>query len=214
MTAQPAFSPSSPPHVHASAETCPYCQQEIPNERVAEIRQRYEADRQKQERDLTARVNAQVSQLRIQIDEAKRAEITALSQQHAAAIEKHQADAIVVQNAAREEGKKLADTDLQRRIDALIAAQAASMERARELEEKRTEAVNELANYKAQQETTIKARTDEVRIAMEAQKLEDINAINAKNAAGAKALNEKIAALQKLVDAEEAEGADIKILSS
>ena len=37
MTAQPVLSPSTAPHIHVGGETCPYCQQDIPNERVAEI---------------------------------------------------------------------------------------------------------------------------------------------------------------------------------
>jgi hypothetical protein len=212
MAAQPAFSPQTAPHIHVGAETCPYCQQEIPNERVAEIRQRYEADKQRQEREFTARVDAQVSLIRIQFDDARKAEVAALNEQHAATIEKQQADALILQNAAREEGKKLADANHQQQIDALTAAQAALADRARELEQKRLEAVNELTTFKAQQEATIKARADEVRVAMEAQKVEDVKAVNAKHATEAKALNEQIAALQKRADAEEAEGADIKIL--
>jgi hypothetical protein len=105
--------------------------------------------------------------------------------------------------------RRLAGT---RKIDTLTAAQAASAERAQEAEQKRLEAVAELTPVKATQQATIKARTDEVRTAMEAQKAEDINAVNAKHAAEAKGLNDKIAGLQKLVDAEEAEGADIKLL--
>jgi hypothetical protein len=212
MTAQPVLSPSTAPHIHVGGETCPYCQQDIPNERVAEIRERFEADRQRQEREFTARVDAQVSSIRAQLEDVRKAEITALNEQHATAIEKQKSDALIQQNAAREEGKKLAAESLQQQIDLHIAAQAASAERARESEQKRLEAVAELTTVKATQEAVIKVRTDEVRTAMEAQKVVDINAVNAKHATEAKGLNDKIAALQKLVDAEEAEGADFKLL--
>jgi hypothetical protein len=212
VATQPALSPATVPHIHVSGETCPYCQQEIPNERVAEIRERFEADRQRQERELTARVEAQVNSIRTQLDDARKAEIAALNEQHTAALEKQTSEALLQQNAAREEGKKLAAETLQQQIDTLTASQTASAERAQEAEQKRLAAVAELTTVKATQEATIKARTDEVRTAMEAQKAEDINAVNAKHAAEAKGLNDKIAGLQKLVDAEEAEGADIKIL--
>ncbi|WP_158511653.1 DUF2130 domain-containing protein [Bradyrhizobium sp. CCGE-LA001] len=212
MATQPAFSPPTAPHIHVSGQTCPYCQQEIPNERVAEIRERYEADQQRQEKEFTARLEAQVSSIRIQFDEARKAAIATLNEQHAAAIAQHKAESLLQQEAAREAGKKLADAALQQQIELLTAAQTASAERAQEAEQKRLEAANELATLKAQQEATIKLRTDEVRTAMEAQKVEDINAVNAKNAAEAKVLNDKIAALQKLVDAEEADGADLKVL--
>jgi len=212
MATQPAFSPPTAPHIHADAETCPYCQQEIPNERVAEIRQRFDADKRRQEKELKEQLDTQVAQIRTQFDDAKITELTAVNQQHATAMEQQKADALLQQNAARDEGKKLAEASLQQQIEALTAAQAASADRAKELEQKRLEALNELTTLKALQEDTIKARTDEVRAAMEAQKLEDIKAVNAKNATEAKALNEKIASLQKLVDAEESEGADIKVL--
>ncbi|MCP3439794.1 DUF2130 domain-containing protein [Bradyrhizobium sp. CCGUVB14] len=212
MATQPAFSPPTAPHIHVSGETCPYCQQEIPNERVAEIRERYEADQQRQEKEFAARLDAQVSSIRIQFDEARKADIAALNEQHATAIAQQKAESVLQQNAAREEGKKLADSALQQQIELLTTAQTASAEKAQEAEQKRLEAVGELTTFKAQQEATIKLARDEVRTAMEAQKLEDINAVNAKNAAEAKVLNEKIAALQKLVDAEEADGVDIKVL--
>lgn len=212
MATQPAFSPSTAPHIHVGEETCPYCQQEIPNERVAEIRQRFEADKQRQEKELTARVDAQVSSARSQIEETWKANLATLNEQHASALEKQKSDALLQQNAAREEGKKTAEALLQQQIVALTAAQAAATQQAQETEQKRLDAVTELTTLKAQQEAAIKTRTDEVRVAMEAQKLEEINAINAKNAADAKVQNDKIAALQKRVDAEEAEGADIKVL--
>lgn len=212
MATQPVFSPSTVPHIHVAGETCPYCQQEIPNERVAEIRARHEADKQRQERELTTRVDAQVFSIRTQLDEAKKAEIALLGQQHTTALEQQKAEAALQQSAAREEGKKLADTGLQQQIEALMTAQAATNTRAQLLEEQRLAAVTELATVKAQKDAEIATRTAEVRTAMELNKAEEINAVNAKNAAEAKMLNEKIAALQKLVDAEEAEGADIKIL--
>lgn len=212
MATHSVFSPSTAPHIHVRGETCPYCEQEIPNERVAEIRQRHEADRQRQEKELTARLDAQVASIRTQLEEAQRSQITTLNEQHQAALETQKSKALLQQNAARDEGKKLAEANFQQQIDALSAAQALSAQQAREQEQKRLEAVTELAALKAQQEEAIKARTDEVRAAMEAQKIEDINAVNAKNAAEAKVLNDKIALLQKLVDAEDAEGADIKVL--
>lgn len=212
MATQPAFSPSTTPHIHIGEETCPYCQQEIPNERVAEIRQRFEADKQRQEKEFTARVDAQVSSARSQLEETWKANVATLNQQHAAAIEQQKSEALLQQTAAREEGKKLATEALQQQIAILTAAQAAAADRAKELEQKNQETVNELTTVKAQWEAAIKSRTDEVRVAMEAQKLEELNAERAKNAEAAKVQNEKIAALQKLVDAEEAEGADIKVI--
>lgn len=212
MVAQPVISPSTAPHIHVAGETCPYCQQEIPNERVAEIRERYEADKQRQEREFTARVDAQVSSIRIQFDEARKAEIAALTEQHAAAIEKQMSDAMLQQSAAREEGKKLADASLQQQIETLTLAQAATFGRAQELEEQRLAAVTELATVKAQKEAEIAARTAEVRAAMELNKVEEINAVRAQAATDAKALNEQIAALQKRVAAEEGEGADLNVL--
>src|ERR1700692_1936931 len=100
MATHPPFSPPTAPHIHADAETCPYCQQEIPNERVAEIRQRFDADKRHQEKELKEQLDTQVAQIRTQFDDAKKAELTAVNEQHATAMEQQKADALLQQNAA------------------------------------------------------------------------------------------------------------------
>jgi hypothetical protein len=195
-----------------AGETCPYCQQEIPNERVAEIRARHEADKQRQERELNTRVEAQVVSIRTQLDDAKKAEIALLGQQHATALEQQKAEALSQQNAAREEGKKLAEAGLLQQIENLTAAQATAAAKSEQLEEQRLAAVTELVTVKAQKDAEIAARTAEVRAAMEVNKVEEINVVRAQHATEAKALNDQIAALQRRVEAEEAEGADLNVL--
>src|SRR4051794_28987974 len=110
---QPAFfRATAVDHRHAAEETCPYCEQPIPNDRAEEIRARF-ALKQKQDEDaMKVRVDQQVASAKQEMETAKRAEI-----------EKVNADALAQANAAREEGKKAAETAAQERLAALQAAQ-------------------------------------------------------------------------------------------
>lgn len=207
-----AFRSTPADHAHLAQETCPFCEQAIPNERAEEIRERFEADKRRQENEMKTRLESEVVLIRTQYDAAKKAELDALAQTHAAAIDQQKADSLLQQNAAHEEGKKLAEAGLLQQIDTLTAAHVAATGRAQQLEEQRLQAVTDLATERAQKEAEVATRTAEVRTAMELSKAEEINIVRAQAATEAQGLNAQIAALQKRVDVEEGEGADLNVL--
>jgi hypothetical protein len=100
-TPQPAFRASAAAdHRHATDETCPYCEQPIPNDRAEEIRARFAFKQKQDEAAMKLRVEQEVASAKQEMEAAKKAEI-----------DKMKADAVTQANAAREEGKKAAEAE-------------------------------------------------------------------------------------------------------
>ena len=60
------------PHAHVMGELCPYCDQPIPNDRVAEIKRQFEEDQKKAGEVLEQRLAAEREALRQQLAVFKR----------------------------------------------------------------------------------------------------------------------------------------------
>lgn len=210
MASQPAL--RSAPHVHPVGETCPFCEQPIPNDRAEEIRARYALKQKQEEAAAKARLDEQVANAKKQIETEKAAELEKVRQDNAAALKKVADDAAAREAAAREQAKKAAEAEAQQKLDALQAAQEASAAKVQELAQQKAATEQQLAKLKADQETLIAARAAEARAAYEKTKAEEINTINSKHAEEKQKIVEQMTAMQRRLDAEEGEGADIKLL--
>ena len=125
-TPRSAFQASVADHRHPAEETCPYCEQTIPNDRAEEIRARF-AFKQKQDEDAAnARFDKRVADARAEMEAAKAAER-----------EKWKADALADKNAALEEAKKREREAAQLQIGALTAEREAAAAKVVEAEQKR-----------------------------------------------------------------------------
>ncbi|MCP3381206.1 hypothetical protein NLM31_12735 [Bradyrhizobium sp. CCGUVB4N] len=209
---QPALHPDGAVHVHAGDEVCPYCEQPISNERAGEIRARFEADTLKQTAALQARMEEQFKEAREQIEADNKAATQKILQDHVAVIEQIKSDALARENAARAAAKQAAEDEMKQKLEAIVAQQEATTLRAVQAEREKSEAMAALAKVKADQETTIAARTDEVRTAMEQKNSENIATLTVKHATDMAKISEQMSAMQRRLDAEEAEGADVKLL--
>lgn len=199
-------------HVHSAAETCPYCEQPVPNDRAEEIRERFDAAQRRQAAEHKARLEAEIAAARTQIAEAKDIELANLKLESAAALQKQKDEATLQRAAAVEEGKALANLALQQTIERMSGEQSEAKSKLEEAERQKLAAITELAKSKEQQEAVAAQRAAEVRIAMDKSKAEEINSLKAQHAEEARTLNDQIAALQKRVATEEGEGADVKLL--
>lgn len=201
-------------HRHPDAETCPYCEQPIPNDRAAEIRARFEFKQRQDEIQFEQRVAA----ARTQLEEASKANLHTLAQQHAAAIAKLEGESVARVSTAVEQAKKATQAETQPQLEALRAAGEAAVAKAQEADKQRLVLEERLATLNTQQDAIVAARTAEARTAFEKSKADEINAIkaaraedNQKFADQIKKLTEHANGLQQRLEAEEGEAADIKL---
>lgn len=213
MVAQSAFR-SVADHVHPAAETCPYCEQPVANDRAEEIRARFDAEQRRQATEQKARLEAGIAAAREQIEEVKNVELANFKLESAAALQKLKDETALQRTAAIEEGKTLADAALQQTIDRMVSEQSEANLKLEAAEREKLAAIAQLTKSKEEQEAVVAERAAELRSAMEKNKAEEINSLKAQHADEARTLNEQIAALQKRVAAEEGEGADVKLLDA
>lgn len=212
MTLQPALHSDRDAHLHVGDEVCPYCEQPIPNERAEEIRARFQADALREKAVLEARMEEQLTEARAQIEADNKAAIEKMQQNHALAVAQLQAESIAREAAARAAARQATEAELKQKMEEVTAQQAAATQRAIESEREKAEAIAALAKMKTDQEAVVAARTEEVRSAMEQKNNENIATLTAKHATDMAKISEQMSAMQRRLDAEEAEGADIKLL--
>jgi hypothetical protein len=210
MVAMPAV--RSAEHLHPAGETCPYCEQSIPNDRAQEIRARYALKQRQEEAAMKVRLDQQVADARAQFETEKKTQIEKLKEENAAALQKATADALARETSAHEQGKQAAAAEAQQKLEALQAAQTASAAKLQELQQQKAEVEKQLAITKTEQDATLAARSAEMRAAYEKNKTDELNARDAKHAEGTQKLLEQIKAMERRLSAEEGEGADIKLL--
>jgi hypothetical protein len=198
-------------HLHSAEEVCPYCDQAIPNERAEEIRTRFEEARKRNEAAFAAEMDQRLAAKSAELEAAKKTEIEQMQAANTQALRKVQEVATAQQAAAREEGKKIASEEARQTIAKMTAAQEASTLRLQGLQEAKATADAQIQSLKDEREATIAARTTEIRTAMENSKAAEINALAAKHAEEAAKLSAQIGALQKRIDSEAGEGADINL---
>jgi hypothetical protein len=177
--------------------------QEAKNQAQAEVKEQIaalERSQRESERALEARVKeaedakvaAQQSNtaLQVQVNQARA--------DSAAAIEKAQQDADARVTVARQEATAAAETALWERITGAELAKSAA-------ESKATAAEEAVRILKETHESQTEARVNEVRLAMEADKLQAVNTANAARSEDNRKMSEQLADLQRKLDQKTAE---------
>ena len=142
--------------MHAANETCPYCEQPIPNDRAEEIRARFAFKQKQDQAALKARYDAQVAAARTEIEANEAGEI-----------DKLKADALLRRTLrVGEQGKQVAEAAAQRHLATVLAAQEADKKKLQEAEQQRLEAVTQYQTLKGQTDTIVTARVAEARTAL------------------------------------------------
>ncbi|MFN0217800.1 MAG: DUF2130 domain-containing protein [Hyphomicrobium sp.] len=165
-----SFSPSTAakPHVHLAGERCPTCDQEIPNDRLDEVKNKIAARDRQLQADAEARVKSEVERARFE---------------GAAALEAAKAEIATREQAARVAGEQRAAEGFEAKLKEAADAKAASDK--------------QIADLKAAQEAAIAARVAEAREALEKSKIDAVNAEQAKTAAERIKLESMVADLQR-----------------
>jgi hypothetical protein len=186
----PSFLKPQSPHLHIDGETCPWCEQEIPPERLEEIRGKIAAREREQRDAITAKLEQQYAVDKEQADAKAKAGLELERRQSAAR-----------EAAAREEARK--------------AAEAAAAEKIAEAQAKSTEAEDKLSKLSEQHEKTLKEELDSQREILEKAKDDAIAAEQAKafdkDQKQSKLVNELQRALEKKTNEELGEGAEIDL---
>jgi hypothetical protein len=203
VTTQPSLRSSRADHQHPATETCPYCEQIIPNERAGEIRARFEFKQQQAEATLKVRAEKQVADARAELETVKKAEI-----------EKLKSQAVAEKNAALEAAKKIAEEGFRKKVEALAAEREVAALKVAAAEKKSQEAVSQLATLKAQTEAIAAARAAEARIALEKANAKIIKTKEAEHAAAIQKLSDQLTAVQRKLDNVEGESDDLDLLET
>lgn len=193
MATQPAFSSSASRHLHVAGEHCPYCDQPIPNDKAAEIRARVEADQRKQTEALTAQLQQRFLR------------------------EKEQ-----LQTTAREEGKKLAESAAQQKIEALTrqnaTLQTATQQQLAQAAQEKNALAAQVNELKVNRDEEINKRVAEAREAMAKDKIAAVNKQAAKDFEEKQKLTTMVQDLQRRLEKQTAdqlgEGAEIDLLDA
>jgi hypothetical protein len=223
-------------YVHPFGQTCPTCEQPIPNEKANEIRARAEALEKRLATEADARAAQRLAVDREQIEADARAKIEQAEREKAKAVGEANADATAKIEAAKAEGHKLAEAGLEARIaaaekakfdaESLAGQTAAAAEQQREearqqVEEANGEKAQALAKVReveAERDAVIEACVRETREAMEKDKADALAAVNSANDAKTQKLLAEVDSLKRQLEQRRAdelgEGAHIKLLDA
>jgi len=227
-------------HIHPFNETCPTCDQPIPNEKAEEIRARAVATERRLAAEADARAAQRLEAERAQIEEAAKTRVEQVEREKAEAIKKACSEATAKVEGARLEGQKLAEASYAARIAIAVKAKAdaetlahqrvvaveqaakAQCEEARQhLETANSEKAQALAKMKeveAERDAVVETRIREVREAMEKHEAEALAAFMATKDAETQKLSAELESLRRQIEkqraAELGEGAHIKLLDA
>ena len=169
-TPEPALRTIREPHIHALGETCPMCDQPIPNDKAEEARARMETQERSAALVANTRADQQIAAEKARIEAAAGAKFEELRKEKEEALEKAAADAAVRAEAALAEGRKAAEAALQEQVAAAQKAKAdaeqAAAQKVIEAEAKKHQALEQvqaIEEEKARIETAASARVEELR---------------------------------------------------
>jgi hypothetical protein len=193
----PSFLKPQSPHLHIDGETCPWCEQEIPPERLEEIRGKIAAREREQTHAITAKLEQQQA---LQLDElrkAKEVEVAKVKDDAAA-------DALRIRREATEAAEGLVRDKIADKDKAVADAQA-----------KFAEAEGKLSKLSEQHEKTLKEQIDSLREVMEKDKIAAVNAERATNLETRMKLEEELQDMQRRLQqktaGEHGEGAELEL---
>jgi hypothetical protein len=193
----PSFLKPQSPHLHIDGETCPWCEQEIPPERLEEIRGKIAAREREQTHAITAKLEQQQA---LQLDElrkAKEVEVAKVKDDAAA-------DALRIRREATEAAEGLVRDKIADKDKAVADAQA-----------KFAEAEGKLSKLSEQHEKTLKEQIDSLREVMEKDKIAAVNAERGTNLETRMKLEEELQDMQRRLQqktaGEHGEGAELEL---
>jgi hypothetical protein len=179
--------------MHLGAKTCPWCEQEIPPEKLQEISGKIVARERAQVQAITEKLHQRYAIEKAEADAKAKADLE-LERQRGAAREA----------AAREEARK--------------AAEAAAAKKLAEAHAQSTDAEAKLAKLQEQYECVLKERLDSQREILEKAREDAINAERARGFEETQKLSNKVAELQRALEnktAEElGEGAEVNLFEA
>ena len=218
---EPALQPMPEPHIHASTETCPTCDQPIPNEKALEIRARAEAQKRHMDETANARADRRIAAEKERIEAVAAVTIGELREETEQALEKASAEADARVEAALAEGRKAAEADLRQQVAAAekakIEAEEAAARKLAESEEQKREALERLQAAEAEQATAIGELREETEQALKKASAEADARVEAATAEGRKLaeadFREQVAAARQAKD-EAAEAAARQLAES
>ena len=195
-------------HIHAATETCPTCEQPIPNDKAREVRARAEVQKRRMGEAANARAEQRIAAEKERIERDATAAVGELRAETEQALKKAGAEADARVQAAAAEGRKLAEADLR---DQVTAAQKAKEEAERaaarklaEAEEQRQQALTRLQAAEAERDEHVSARVRETRDAMEKANAEALAHVRSENDADKRKLTAKLETLQRQLEKERA----------
>lgn len=233
--AQPALR-SVDPHIHPFSETCPTCEQPIPNEKAKEIRARAAALQKRLADEAEARAAQKIATETARIEEAAKCKVEQAEREKAKAIRKANAETAVKIEAARLEGQKSAEIRVaaaekakaeaekaKSHAEAAAIQKVADAEQAAEARQEEAQKQIDAANAKvreveAQRDTAIEGRVREVREAMEKDKADALAKKDSENDEKTRKLLVQVKTLERKLEEKQAdelgEGAHIQLLDA
>ena len=189
----PSFLKPQSPHLHIDGETCPWCEQEIPPEKLEEIRGKIATREREQKHAISAKLEQQYA---LQLDElrkAKEVEVAKLKEDTAA-------EALRIRQAAIEAAEGLMRDKIADKDKAVADAQAKIAEAEVKLEKAKDAAINEM---------------NQQREALEKDKIAAVNAERAKNLETRMNFEEQLQDMQRRLQKkpadEHGEGAELEL---
>jgi hypothetical protein len=239
VTPQPAGR-SAEPHFHMLRETCPTCEQPIPNEKATEIRARAAALEKRLADAADARAVQQVAAEKARIEAAAKAKVEQAEQEKKEAVQKAAAAAAAQIQAAKVEGRKSAEAGFAARIAAadkaksdaettaarkVAAAEQAAKTKQEEAQKQldaanteKAQALGKVRQIEAQRDEIVNARVREVREAMARDKAEALAAAKSAQDAKTAKLSAELDSLKRQLEQQRAdqlgEGAHVQLLDA
>lgn len=149
-----AFSQHSSPHLHIAGDTCPWCEQDIPSEKLAEISGKIAAKERETARAITMELEQQYEADKVQADAKAKADLEQLRQDNEAALAAAKAAAEIREGEIRAEVRQAAQAAIAEQLAASTADQLKS------------EAV---LQERIEQAETVKAAAEQKGLALQAQ---------------------------------------------
>ena len=230
-------------HVHPFSETCPTCEQPIPNEKAKEIQARAAAMEKRLADAADARAAQQIATEKAQIEAAAKAKVEQAEREKAEAVKKADAEAMAKIEAAGAQGRKGfeariaaaekakdeaekvktdAETAAAQKVAAAEQAAKAQQEKAQKqlkaANNEKAQALAKAQKIEAERDAIVSARVREVREACDKDKAEALAGFKATKDAEMQKLSAEFDALKRQVEkqraAELGEGAHIKLLDA
>ena len=220
---EPALQPVPETHIHAATETCPTCEQPIPNEKAREVRARAEAQKRRMDEAANARAEQRIAAEKERLEREATAAIGELRDEKETSPEESQ------RRGRRPASRPLPSRDARRPKRTLreqvTAAQKAKEEAERsaarnlaEAEEQKRQALTRLQAAEAERDEQVNARVQETREALEKANAEALAQAKAENDADKRKLTAKLETLQRQLEKERAnelgEGAEVELFDA